>query len=121
MRASGGTNFGPALSVVARTKSTIACLAGPSFHEGSGSVCACAWPQTSRAARSTIPWIVRCRIGSNTFRLLLAHCGPGCLDLRLDGIEVEARALLHRRELDGGHGELHHLLLDKHEAPEFVL
>ena len=37
MRSSGGTNFGLALSVVARTNSTIACFAGPSFHEGSGS------------------------------------------------------------------------------------
>ena len=36
-RASGGTNFGLALSVVAFTKSRIACLAGPSFQEGSGS------------------------------------------------------------------------------------
>ena len=35
MRSSGGTNFGLARSVVARTKSTIACLAGPSFHDGS--------------------------------------------------------------------------------------
>ena len=37
MRSSGGTNFGLPCSVVARTKSTMACLAGPSFHEGSGS------------------------------------------------------------------------------------
>ena len=34
MRSSGGTNFGPRLSVVALTNSTMACLAGPSFHEG---------------------------------------------------------------------------------------
>ncbi len=40
IRASGGTNVGLDWSVVACTKSTIACLAGPSFHEGSGSVCA---------------------------------------------------------------------------------
>jgi hypothetical protein len=31
----GGTNFGFARSVVSRTKSRIACLEGPSFHEGS--------------------------------------------------------------------------------------
>src|SRR5262249_35552501 len=42
MRSSGGTNFGLERSVVARTKSTIACLGGPSFHEGSGSPCASA-------------------------------------------------------------------------------
>src|SRR5262245_7849313 len=37
MRSSGGTNFGLALSVVARTNSTIAVLAAPSFQDGSGS------------------------------------------------------------------------------------
>ena len=41
-------------------------------------------------------------------------------DFRLHGIEVEARALLHRRELDRGQGQLLDLLLDEHEAPEFV-
>ena len=33
----GGANLALPFSVVVRTKSTIACLAGPSFHEGSGS------------------------------------------------------------------------------------
>src|SRR5271170_8164287 len=37
MRSSGGTNFGLAGSVVTRTKSRIACFAGPSFHEANGS------------------------------------------------------------------------------------
>src|ERR1700733_12368094 len=36
MRSSGGTNFGLARSVVSRTKSRIACLADPSFHDGNG-------------------------------------------------------------------------------------
>src|SRR5271170_7494696 len=35
MRSSGGTNFELLRSVVSRTKSSIACFAGPSFHEGS--------------------------------------------------------------------------------------
>src|SRR5262245_33689563 len=48
MRSSGGTNFGLALSVVARTKSTIACFAGPSFHDGKGSVWAYASATTNR-------------------------------------------------------------------------
>src|ERR1700710_118788 len=52
---------------------------------------------------------------------LLAHRGPGRLDLRLHPFEVEARALLHRRELDRGHGQLLDLLLDQNETPEFVL
>src|SRR5215218_7332084 len=51
---------------------------------------------------------------------LFAHCRPGCLDFRFHGIEVEARAPLHRRELDRCHGQLLYLLLDKHEAPEFI-
>src|SRR5271165_3706433 len=46
MRSSGGTNFGLPLSVVVFTNSRIACFAGPSFHEGSGSaaVVAAGWP-----------------------------------------------------------------------------
>src|SRR5438876_9745427 len=56
---------------------------------------------------------------SNCF--LFAHCRPGSLDFRFHGVEVEARALLHRRELDRSHGQLLYVLLDKHEAPEFVL
>src|SRR5271170_3604638 len=38
MRSSGGTNFWPDASVVVRTKSRIACFAGPSFHDGSAAV-----------------------------------------------------------------------------------
>jgi hypothetical protein len=45
MRSAAGTNFGLAWSVVSFTKVVIACFAGPSFHEGSGSPdvadCAC--------------------------------------------------------------------------------
>src|SRR3954454_19542598 len=47
--------------------------------------------------------------------------GSGGLDLRLHSVEVEARALLHWRELDRRHGELLHLLLHEDEAPELVL
>jgi len=42
MRSSGGTNFGLVDSVVARTKSRIACFAGPSFHAGSRALGVCA-------------------------------------------------------------------------------
>src|SRR5271166_6818090 len=43
MRSSGGTKLGLARSVVACTKSRIACRAGPSFQDTSGAaVCACA-------------------------------------------------------------------------------
>src|SRR5450631_3276916 len=41
-------------------------------------------------------------------------------DLCLHGIKIEARALLHRREVDGGQGHLRYFLLDKDEAPELV-
>ena len=48
----GGTNCGLAGRRCPSTKATIACLAGPSFHEGSGSVCASACaPEASEAAR----------------------------------------------------------------------
>src|SRR4029450_8780703 len=46
MRSSGATKFGLPFSVVTRTKSTMACFAGPSFHDGRAlpdvAVCACA-------------------------------------------------------------------------------
>src|SRR5258708_11200379 len=35
-------------------------------------------------------------------------------------MEIETRALLHRRKLDRRHRQLFHLLLNKHKAPEFV-
>ena len=50
MRSSGGTNFGLVRSVVACTKSRIACLAGPSFQDGSGSICANAGSAAERKA-----------------------------------------------------------------------
>jgi hypothetical protein len=53
--------------------------------------------------------------------LLALVCFDGCLDLRFHGIEVEARALLHRRELDCSHGDLRHLLLGNDEPPELLL
>ena len=50
MRSAGGTNLGLPCVVVACTNSTIACLAGPSFHEGSGSVWAWARALSERRA-----------------------------------------------------------------------
>src|SRR5262245_15382505 len=52
MRASGATYVGLALSVVAWTNSTMAFLAGPSFHEGRGSAWANAWALQPNATRS---------------------------------------------------------------------
>src|SRR5260370_42067886 len=49
MRWGSGTNFGLAWSVVTFTNETIACLAAPSFHDGSGSVCAKAGTANERA------------------------------------------------------------------------
>ena len=56
------------------------------------------------------------KISQTLARLLGRLRLDSCLDLRFHGIEVEARALLHRRELDGGQGYLCYFLLDKHEA-----
>src|SRR5262245_22814824 len=50
-------------------------------------------------------------------------CGTrryGLLDFRLDGFQVEARALLHRRKLDRSLGELADFLLHELEPPELV-
>ncbi len=54
--------------VVVRTKSTIACLAGPSFHEGNGSwAWARVWPASTTTSRTKVRrrnfmvnfWVVR--------------------------------------------------------------
>ena len=44
----------------------------------------------------------------------------GLLDLLLDRFQIEARALLHRRELDEGFGGLAHHLLHEYKSPELV-
>src|SRR4051794_2421096 len=54
-------------------------------------------------------------------RCLPRDRGSGGLDLRLHGVEIEARPLLHWRELDRGHRKLLDLLLHEDEAPELVL
>ncbi len=53
MRSSGGTNLGLALSVVAFTKSMIACFAGPSFHEGKTLASVCADEATGKTRASS--------------------------------------------------------------------
>ena len=47
MRWSGGTKSGPPLLVTRATKLVIDVLVAPSFHDGSGSPCACATPSES--------------------------------------------------------------------------
>jgi len=51
MRSSGGTNFAPPVSVVARTKATMDCLAAPSFHDGNGSAAFSAAARLAQTAR----------------------------------------------------------------------
>ena len=53
MRSAGGTNCGLPCVVVACTNSTIAFLAAPSFHEGSGSLWANALAAKTSAAPSS--------------------------------------------------------------------
>src|SRR5262245_49056957 len=85
-RASGGTKFAPPGVVVSRTKLTIAVFVGPSFHEGSGSLCAAAL-----AAATSKPTVgsARCRnrdrgsdlIGVRLRSLVFAHrCAITCIE-----------------------------------------
>ena len=62
------------------------------------------------------PWepVERCGV-------LLGYRRPCRFNLGLNRIEVEAGTLLHWRELHRGHRKLLNLLLDKYEAPEFIL
>src|SRR5215510_14996494 len=61
MRSAGGTNFGLPCVVVASTNLTIACLAAPSFQEGSGSVWARTWVPKAGPATTASANTRRCR------------------------------------------------------------
>ena len=50
----------------------------------------------------------------------LLRLGHPLRHFRFHGVKVEARATLHRREIEEGLNLLAHYLLDKHEAPELV-
>ena len=58
--------------------------------------------------------------GASRLLLRVPVCRDRRLDLRLDRLHVEARPLLHRRELDEGLRGLRDLLLDEDETPELV-
>ena len=70
MRASGGTNVGLALSVVERTKATMACFDAPSFQDGSGSVWATATVLAARPAISSVRSARRVMVPAFMLRLL---------------------------------------------------
>src|SRR5262249_9486939 len=91
------------------------------------------WQKNKAKTRCCFPHAV---VSKNTLRFFACTAGPsvlvctpsllssvrldGLLNLLLDGLQVEARALLHRREFDGRLSELPDLLLRELEAPELV-
>src|ERR1700675_3447422 len=75
MRSATGTKFGPAGSVVARTKSVMAFLAAPSFQDGSGPDCANAGPCQPASAAAAIRALSTARRFVRIFPLLQFH---GC-------------------------------------------
>src|SRR5438128_731712 len=72
------------------------------------------------ASATPVPASIAAVIVSSVFTSLRCPHLRGLLDLVLHGLEVEARALLHRRELDRRLGQLPDLLLDVDEPPELV-
>src|SRR6185436_2791742 len=78
MRSSGGTKSGLDVSVVAFTKSTIACFAGPSFHEGRVSVAEGASASAVRGRSSTNTIADAANAASRTRRLMLEQ-GFDCM------------------------------------------
>src|ERR1700744_542794 len=71
MRSSAGTNFELPGSVVARTKSTIACFAGPSFQEASDALNV-VWAWTGEESSAVD------RAGSKTsFEITARRSNPG--------------------------------------------
>src|SRR5215471_9295571 len=124
MRAAGSKNCELAGSVVACTNARIACFAGPSFHEGSGSVWACTSAHTSRhknATSSSLCIMVRCMcillfppssVGAGAPRwgptplhharrrwLIAPVTHVGFLDLLQDAAQIVGLGRLQRREL----------------------
>jgi hypothetical protein len=99
MRSSSATNALLDCSVVARTKSKIACFAGPSFHEASGLaavwVCAaanCPTVTAVAAAAATVvvaPSSIERRLVSPTLANFTAH-SPTDLHIAASGIGVAA-------------------------------
>src|ERR1019366_3318141 len=70
IRSAGGTNFGLAWSVVARTKSRIACFAGPSFQDGRtlDGACPIATTGTNAAAAASSTGKAEIKVRRRSFR-----------------------------------------------------
>src|SRR5581483_1370912 len=114
----------------------IACLVGPSFHDGSGSAPASepsvesassADANARRLIQSAIMRCLRRRKRAPAWSARSLPCsvarmplGYRLLDLLFHGLKVEGRRLLHRRELDGRLRQFSDLLLHIDEAPEFT-
>src|SRR5262245_28340646 len=112
MRSAGGTNFGLPDVVVLVMNSTIAVLAGPSFQEGSGSVCAAA----GSAATSTQTHSANAQAG--LFMGPLVARVAGLLHLFEDAGQVVGLRRLERRELLVRHQVSHpQLLADGQHVP----
>src|SRR5215469_5150173 len=91
MRSSGGANFGLDWSVVAWTNSFIADFAAPSFHDGSGSVCAKDCVHEARPTEAASRTASRIR-SCNFMAAFSWYTGRG-------GVRVST-PLLHRVETD---------------------
>ena len=74
MRSSGGTNFGLPCVVVSFTKAMIACFAGPSFQEDSGSSAARAGATSSSMAQKRKRKLDG-YLGNPLFQFLLSSVG----------------------------------------------
>src|SRR5271170_3613455 len=73
MRSSGGAYAALVESVAARTKSSIACLAGPSFQEASGPAEVCAWAVTEASSAGSAGSVNNAETKS---RRLIPVCAP---------------------------------------------
>ena len=73
------------------------------------------WPNENGRPRLSHPPSFQLLASALARRLRLGH---PFRHLRFDCIKVEARALLHRREIEEGLEFLANYLLDEHEAPE---
>src|SRR6516165_9961403 len=98
MRSSGGTILELEESVVTRTKSMIACLASPSFHEASCPPAPCA---IAALLRSSAGVGSTARLETKTRRLMPEPCRLAFMAASGDSKKKKPRCPLHREKQRG--------------------
>jgi hypothetical protein len=115
MRCSTGTNFGFDWSVVVCTNSTIAFLAGPSFHDPRGLDCASAGAQAAESSATRSAHLDRSELSALTTNPPVSVRARAVRHRLHHPVQAEAGRLLARRELAEGLQPVRHERLRGYE------